>query len=171
MTEPITLRPLDDTDSIPPITRLLRDAYAALADMGFRYLATHQDDETTAKRLRQGQPVIAELDGRIVGTVTLYPPRDESPCVWYMRPEVWSFGQFAVEPGLQRSGVGTRLLEWIERRAAEQGAEELALDTAEGATHLRAWYTRLGYRDVGYATWEVTNYRSVIMSKRLVTGE
>ncbi|MBW1796697.1 MAG: GNAT family N-acetyltransferase, partial [Deltaproteobacteria bacterium] len=47
------------------------------------------------------------------------------------------------------------------------GASELALDTAEQATHLINWYERLGYRFIEYVDWDVTNYRSVIMSKRV----
>ena len=53
--------------------------------------------------------------------------------------------------------------------AERDGAAELALDTAEPARHLIDWYTRLGYRFIEYAQWDVTNYRSVVMSKRLVT--
>ena len=43
----------------------------------------------------------------------------------------------------------------------------LALDTAEGATHLIDWYAKLGFEFVEYTQWEVTNYRSVIMAKPL----
>ena len=55
----------------------------------------------------------------------------------------------------------------IEQRALQQGATELALDTAEGATHLIRWYERLGFRFIQHVSWDETNYRSVVMSKRL----
>jgi hypothetical protein len=55
-----------------------------------------------------------------------------------------------------------------EREARRLGTTDLALDTAEGATHLIRWYEQLGYRTVDYTRWDVTNYRSVIMNKRLV---
>lgn len=55
----------------------------------------------------------------------------------------------------------------VEARAAETGAVEIALDTAEPATHLVAWYGRRGYRLIEHAQWGHTNYRSVIMSKRV----
>ena len=48
---------------------------------------------------------------------------------------------------------------------------ELACDTAEGATHLIALYTKQGFQKVGMADWEGTNYKSVIFSKTLLESE
>jgi GNAT superfamily N-acetyltransferase len=135
--------------------------------MGFRYLATHQDDATTLKRLQRGFAFIAELDGTLAGTITLRPAPVQSDCGWYLQPGVFSFGQFAVRPDLQRCGIGLRLLQFIEQQARERGATELALDTAEEAIHLRQWYARLGFRCVGYVSWPDTNYRSIVLSKQL----
>jgi DNA-binding winged helix-turn-helix (wHTH) protein len=44
---------------------------------------------------------------------------------------------------------------------------ELALDTAETADDLIAFYTRRGYRFVDHVRWDAVNYRSVVLSKRL----
>ena len=52
-------------------------------------------------------------------------------------------------------------------RAAESGAEEIALDTAEEASHLASWYERCGYRFVEHAQWLGKTYRSVIKSKAI----
>jgi ribosomal protein S18 acetylase RimI-like enzyme len=60
-------------------------------------------------------------------------------------------------------------MELVEDRARRTGADEIALDTAEEAGVLIAWYQRLGYRLVDTADWEITNYRSVVLSKRLRT--
>jgi hypothetical protein len=57
---------------------------------------------------------------------------------------------------------------WVEARAREKGIAELALDTSEHAEALIAMYTRRGYRFIEYARWKSVNYRSVILSKRLV---
>jgi GNAT superfamily N-acetyltransferase len=165
--QPLLIRDLGPDDAIEPITVLLHAAYRALANLGFRYFASHQDDATTRRRLCSGFPLIAELDGVIVATVTLYATAVQSDCAWYVRPGVFRFGQFAVRPDLQREGLGSRLLRIIEQRAGEKGATELALDTAEGATHLRCWYERLGFRFVEYVSWPETNYRSVVLSKQL----
>ncbi len=164
----IHIRPLNEEDAIPAITQLLHAAYAPLAAMNFRYTATHQDDEVTRSRLLRGLPWIAELDGEIVATVTLYPePTPASDCSWYRKTGVSTFGQFAVRPDLQRLGLGGQLIALLEREAIAYGASELALDTAEGALHLILWYEKLGFRFIEFMDWSTTNYRSVVMSKTL----
>jgi GNAT superfamily N-acetyltransferase len=163
----VAIRDYRAADSVPEITALLHDAYAELAGAGFRYLATHQTEEVTARRLGRGFPLIAEMDGRIVGTVTLYPSRTDHPIEWYRRPNVCYFAQFGVKADLQRQGIGVRLLRAVEEQARLRGAVELACDTAEGAQHLRAWYGREGFREVGSMDWPETNYVSVVLSKTL----
>lgn len=166
--EKIIIRSYRQDDAIPPITRLLHAAYASLAAMGLRYTATYQDDEVTLRRLTRGLAFVAELDGEIVATVTLYPgPAADDLCQWYRREDVAHFGQFAVKTDLQRQGIGGRLVSLMEDKAAELGACELALDTAEPAIHLREWYEGLGFRQVETVQWGSTNYRSVILSKSL----
>ena len=148
MNERISIRPFLPADPVSAITALLHAAYASLAKMGFRYLATHQDDVTTLCRLQRGFPFVAEMDGVIIATITLRSPVAQSECSWYCQQGVYSFGQFAVRPDLQKRGIGLRLIQFVEDRAREQGAEELSLDTAEGALHLRQWYERLGFRQI-----------------------
>jgi len=89
----------------------------------------------------------------------------------YDREDVSVLSQFAVEPQFQRHGLGGQLLTWAERRASALGAAEVAVDTAEGAAHLIAFYRARGYHPIDYAQWDHTNYRSVILSKRLETEE
>lgn len=164
----VTIRPLAATDSISELTALLHRAYAPLAERGMEYLATHQDDDTTRCRTAEGECFVAvHDDGRIVGTIVLIPAHGPGDVPYYDRPDVACFGQFAVEPALQGAGIGARLMDTVERRAAETGAREIALDTAETAVELIATYTRRGYRVVAGADWDVTNYRSVIMSRAL----
>ena len=167
----LVIRDYRRSDSIPEITELLHEAYSELARMGFRYVATHQSEDVTARRLERGFPLIAEMDGRMVGTITLYPSRPDHPVEWYRRPDVCHFGQFGVRPNLQRQGIGLELLRAAEASARARGAVEIACDTAEGATHLRAWYEREGYRFVQMMDWPATNYVSVVLSKRLASRE
>lgn len=161
------IRDLAETDSITAITALLHAAYAPLSTRGLRYHASHQDDATTLRRLRRGIPFVADNGGEIIGTVTLYRPSSDSPCEWYRRPDVYHFGQFAVRPDLQRKGIGLQMYKRVESTARSLGATELALDTAEAAAQLRRWYKSLGFRFVQFTSWDVTNYRSVVLSKSL----
>lgn len=162
----VIIRAIEESDSVSEITKLLHRAYKRLLDMGLRFVATAQPEEETRERLFSGESFVAEKDGRIVGTITLYPVSD-GDCEWYGRPGVMHFGQYAVEPELQGAGIGKALLEFVEKRAREQGAKEIALDTSENATHLVELYSARGYRKVGNVKWESVNYRSVILSKTL----
>ena len=157
-------------DGVAALTLLLRRAYAPLAAGGMKFVATWQGPDITLNRIRESECYIALQGDRLVGTINFKAPATTRGCGWYDRPEVASFGQFGVEPDLQGAGVGRALLSVVEARAIEVGAAELALDTAEPAAHLQALYRRWGYRRVGWADWEETNYRSVIMSKALPRG-
>jgi GNAT superfamily N-acetyltransferase len=164
----IQISALDEHDSLEALTALLHRAYAELGAMGFRYKAVDQGVEITRARISNGECYVAVYGGELVGTAVLLPPSwRPAHCEWYRRPEVAVLSQFAVEPQLQRRGLGSRLISHLEARAAELGAEELTINTAEGATHLVGLYERRGYRHIGHAQWEHTNFRSVLLSKRL----
>lgn len=164
----ISLRAWTPQDSIGELTDLLHRAYAELGEMGMRFIATYQDEETTARRIAGAECTLAFREGRMVGTVTLRPPARTSGCTWYDRPDVASFGQFCVDPELRRIGLGSALLDYVEARAAQLGAAEIACDTAENATHLVRMYEARGYRFIEYADWQpLTNFRSVVLSKTL----
>lgn len=163
----VELRRLTEGDSLGELTSLLNRAYAELAEQGLRYVATWQDATITAKRIREGECWVAHADGRLVGTITFRPPGTLGGCAWYERTDVASFGQLGVDPDWRGRRIGTRLVELAERRAQEMGAAEVALNTAEPAEHLVAWYTRRGYRVVDHADWPHLNYRSVILSLTL----
>lgn len=166
-TDAIRIRRLAPTDSLADLTALLNRAYKQLLDMGLRYVATWQDEQVTRRRIENAECWVAEQGGRIVGTITLYPPGRGKGHAFYERPDVAKIGQFGVEPGLQGTGIGSRLMDRVEERARELGAAELAGDTAEPAEHLHRFYARRGYRLVGRTRWEVVNYESVILSKTL----
>jgi GNAT superfamily N-acetyltransferase len=165
----VRLRLLAPSDDIAELTALLHRAYAGLAQRGMRFLASHQDEVRTLRRISAGECwlAVAGSGGTIVGTIVLKNAERTSGSPWYDRPAVACFGQFAVKPEWQGRGVGSRLVDQVERRARAKGITELALDTAEGAEDLRRFYERRGYRFVEYAQWTEVNYRSVIMTKSL----
>ncbi|MAE72356.1 MAG: hypothetical protein CME06_18040 [Gemmatimonadetes bacterium] len=73
MTTPTKIRRLDPGDDLGELTRLLHRAYADLARQGLRYVATHQDLETTRNRVAEGDCFVAEPDAlRALGAT---PPR------------------------------------------------------------------------------------------------
>ena len=137
------------------------------------------EDEATVKRLRRDggrvmlvpeNPRLAPFemrDGRIVGTITIYPPKPKHRTATYRDPHTHGFGQFAVEPALSGQGIGRRLHQAALEHALSQGARFMALDTAEPATDLIATYERWGYTIVERVQWGDTNYPSVLMRRAL----
>jgi GNAT superfamily N-acetyltransferase len=165
-TATVTIRKWCESDSIAHLTDLLHRAYKPLADMGLHFVATHQSENTTRGRIRHGC-FVAELDGQVIGTIAYHPPGTNYGCIWYDRNDIAYFGQFAVEPALQRTGIGSQLIKHVEDFARLDGATELGFDTSEHATHLIEYYRKRGYRFVQHVTWDEVNYRSAVMSKRL----
>ena len=163
----VEIRRWSESDGVQELTELLHRAYAQLARLGFLYHASWQDAATTRRRLSKGLPLVAMCGESIVGTITLYLPPNVSGCDWYDRGDVACFGQFGIEPSLQRHGIGSQLLDAIESEARKQRVRNLSLDTAKGADHLITLYKRRGFVPVGFADWDVTNYRSIIMNKVL----
>lgn len=149
------------------MTALVRAAYQQLADMGFRYWGTWQDENDTRQRCSEGHCLVVEDQGNLIGTVTVKQSKDAGDPGWYLRDGVWIVTQFAVLPALQSKGIGSRLMEEAERYVFDQGGVECALDTAEGAAQLIDYYAKRGYRRVDSVDWDGTNYVSVVMSKRI----
>ncbi|WP_010586710.1 GNAT family N-acetyltransferase [Schlesneria paludicola] len=164
----LLIRPISESDSLEQLTELLHRAYSRLAAMGLQYLASRQTVDITREKVARGECFVMLVSEKVVGTILLIPPTTVVPyCDWYNRPDVAMGCQFAVEPALQGLGFGSRLLERIEERARTLGASELTVDTAEQAIHLVEFCTLRGYRPVGFEHWNHTNYRSVLLSKRL----
>ncbi len=166
----VRIREIAATDSIAELTALLHRAYAPLGAMGLNYTAVDQSAETTARRVAEGLCHVATRGDALVGTVVVGGPYERNECAYYLRPGVASVQQFAVDPRLQGGGVGRLLLARAEAWARAQGRTEIALDTAEPATHLVDFYRRLGYAHVGHTQWSGKVYRSVVMSKPLARG-
>jgi GNAT superfamily N-acetyltransferase len=163
----IEIKLLNKEVSLAELTSLVHRSYRQLASLGFKYWATHQSVEDTKKRIEKGECYVGFADKKMVATVTLNDPNKIGGHPWYDKTNVTSFSQFAVDPEYQRKGIGSKLMDFLEQRAIEIGVEEIACDTAEGATHLIDMYIVRGYRVVGKANWDITNYTSVILSKKL----
>lgn len=163
MAEGFQIRLWREDDDVESMTALLHRAYAALAERGLRFTATHQAPEVTRRRLENGIAYVAEDAGRVVGTATLYRPEERWGVPLYREPGVWHFGQFGVEPEWKGHGIGRALHETLVARAREDGAEKMAMDTAAPAEELIATYRRWGYEVVDRIKFDSVNYESVIL--------
>ena len=165
----ITIRPFSENDSVEELTGLLHKSYKSLLDAGWHHVAGWQDEKMTAHHISTGECFIAGLNGKMIGTILLYGDFSDKGDIpdLYKRKDVKVFGKFAVDPEHQKSGVGGLLLEFAENHAKEQGIKEIALDTSEETTHLIEFYKKRDYKFICHHQWKITNFRSVVMSKKL----
>lgn len=67
-------------------------------------------------------------------------------------------------------GIGSRLLAWVEDRARKAQAPMLRLDCVESNAALRAYYGRLGFREVGRRDFEGPWFSATLLEKSLTTA-
>jgi GNAT superfamily N-acetyltransferase len=77
------------------------------------------------------------------------------------------FGKFAVDPDYQYQGLGGMLMDFIEDYARLQGKKQIILDTSDKAQHLIDYYSKRGYKYIQLWKWDIVNYSSVVMGKKL----
>ncbi len=165
----VHVRPFHPRDAAP-LTTLLHEAYGQLAAMGLNFTAVDQDEATTVSRARAGHCLVAEIEGRIVGTGTFsMPPYAPLIAQWAPAAEpgtVW-LNQLAVDPSRQGLGVARSIFDVGLAWSRVHGAKVIGLDTAEPATHLVELYRRWGFEARGTIQWEGKTYRSVVMTREL----
>jgi GNAT superfamily N-acetyltransferase len=131
---------------LPAVRRVLLAAYqqyaTAMPPAVFgRYLAELLDVEA---RAGVGRILVAEVGGRVVGTVTYYPDAAAEGLGW---PAGWAgLRALGVEPAARGQGVGRALMEACRRRAEAGGAEVLCLHTDPFMTAAVAIYAAMGFR-------------------------
>lgn len=110
--------PLPDADQPPP-------ELPDLADIADRFLRAG------------GDFLVAEVGGHLVGTAGLLPAEGNMADVVLVR----------VHPALRRRGIGTALLEAVERRAEGLGVHRLNLDVGDAQPDAVAFYLASGFHE------------------------
>jgi ribosomal-protein-alanine N-acetyltransferase len=81
--------------------------------------------------------VVAVEQERLVGFAIMEYQQDEAHLVL-----------FAVEPSARRAGIGSALIRWLETSALTAGIGVIRLEARVRNVAARAFYSRLGYREV-----------------------
>jgi GNAT superfamily N-acetyltransferase len=142
--EKTAVRPATTADH-PEIREMLHAAYAPYAariapEVYERYLADLLDLDRHA---RDGELLVAEIDGRIAGYAAYYPDAALQHMSW---PRGWASGRgLAVRPSARGRGVASTLITEVTRRARDSGAPVFAFHTSAFMTTAVALYERLGY--------------------------
>jgi ribosomal protein S18 acetylase RimI-like enzyme len=110
--------------------------------------------ENYEKVIQQDRVVVAESSDGIADVLVLAETADGFRVM-----------NVAVDPKLQKSGVGKRLLEFAEAEARRLGYDSIYLSTQEKMTENQALYSRIGYRE--YDRRIEDGYARVYMRKML----
>jgi predicted N-acetyltransferase YhbS len=87
--------------------------------------------------------LVAELDGKVVGTVAVWRPRAPESEAWL--PEACDLRHLAFDPLVQGRGLSGPLLDEAERRARAMGAKYVCLHVRRGNKGVASLYMRRGY--------------------------
>lgn len=135
----------DDTELMSELAALINDVYA-VAEHG---LWTAGAKRTTVEEVqaitRAGQLVVARAGTAIAGCVRTQ----------HLAPDLGELGMLAVAFDYRSTGVGRRLVEFVEQRSRDAGHTTMQLEllVPREGTHpskaaLDKWYSRIGYRRV-----------------------
>jgi len=93
----------------------------------------------------QGDIIVAEADGAIVGAVAYFAP-GTSPRPDFFEPEWPIVRMLVVDPAARGRGLGRRLTDECIGRARRDGAAVIALHTSPAMASALALYLRMGFK-------------------------
>lgn len=136
----LTIRPARD-DELDAVAALVVEAYAEYAaHMSPDAWSTFAQDIANVRgRMVDAELVVAERDGELVGSVTLYTD--------WRGAQQGSYGVrlLAVPPTHRGTGVGRALMEYCIARAEQDGMQRVVLTTTQEMESARDLYERLGF--------------------------
>ena len=103
-----------------------------------------EDMMDVRRRLNESQLIVAELDGQLAGTVTLYLDAKHSSLEGWVNG--WAgIRLLAVHPAHRGRGIGRALMEECIRRCRKQGIATIGLHTTEMMDVARRMYEKMGF--------------------------
>jgi ribosomal protein S18 acetylase RimI-like enzyme len=132
----VTIRPATAGD-IPAIVDIVDRAYGGYVSLIGRRPGPMDDDYSA--RVGSGEVFVAcDAGGRLCGLIVLVPAADHV-----------LIENVAVDPELQGSGIGRRLLAFAEEFASRSGLAEIRLYTNVKMTSNQRLYRSLGFEETG----------------------
>ncbi len=115
--------------------------------------------DSVAARIAQGGALICEAGADVVG------------CAFCSPEDGYLYvGRFGVVPEYRRAGIGARLLDAAERRAADLGFTRVRLNVRLILDNLRAYYESHGYTPVAYLTHEGYPGPTYVQMEKVLPG-
>ena len=137
----VSIRPIGPNDyaEVSTIWREVLDVPYVTAEWAASFYEEVKDDVNY-------ETYVAEADGRVVGLVTTVVTKSiEFPKDGYTK-----VNGLAVLPEYQGRGIGRKLLETVEARAAERGAGHIVLASGMQRTEAHKFYECVGYKKTSF---------------------
>jgi ribosomal protein S18 acetylase RimI-like enzyme len=134
------------SDELDEVSLLLKDAYQQYENIirPEAWKSYLEDIIDVRSRLGESDLIVAELDHRLAGCVTLYLDGSHSfPEAW---PQGWAVVRLlAVHPAYRGHGIGRALMEECIRRCRQAKVAAIGLHTTEAMDIARQMYERMGF--------------------------
>lgn len=134
------------SDELDEVSLLLRDAYQQYENFirPEAWKSYLEDIMNVRSRLGESDLIVAEVNHRLAGCVTLYLNGAQS------MPEVWHRGSavlrlLAVHPAYRDQGIGRALMEECIRRCRQAKVAAIGLHTTDAMDIARKMYERMGF--------------------------
>jgi len=132
-------------DELDEVSLLLKDAYRQYENIirPEAWQSYLEDIVDVRSRLGKSDLIVAELDYRLAGCVTLYLDLSSFPEAW---PRDWAVVRLlAVHPEYRGKGIGRALMEECIRRCRQSKVAAIGLHTTEAMDIARNMYERMGF--------------------------
>jgi ribosomal protein S18 acetylase RimI-like enzyme len=156
----LVIRPADP-DEGETVGAFTEQVYRDGGFAGDGYAAVLRDG---ARRVREAVVLVAVLDGRLVGSVTVATPRTAYANI--ARDDELEVRMLAVAPDVRRQGIAGRLMDAAEARAAKLGLRKVVLSTDPGMREAHRLYERRGYVRQPERDWETVVKPNISAPKR-----
>jgi GNAT superfamily N-acetyltransferase len=130
----------------PALAELLRKAYVSNTELGIHFAAAHADTEAAKKHIANNICYFLEEEGQLLGTISLRMPWGPNPGP----AGVPHIGWLAVSPTAGKKGIGSSLLDFIEKNIARDQLKcpAVTLGTAVEHPWLPQLYEKRGYEKI-----------------------
>jgi len=122
---------------------------------GRGHWSSHVTEASVLRGIASSRVLIGRSDSRLIATLRLATKKpwaiDPKYFVAVRRPLY--LHEIAIDPELQRHGVGRRLIEEAKMIATRWPSDAIRLDAYDGAMGAGAFYAKCGFREVGRATY------------------
>ncbi len=108
---------------------------------------------------RETMVLIASIDGVFSG-FAIMKFRDEASHLFLL----------AVEPRLQRTGIGKALLAWLEKSCLTAGMRHIRVELRANNSNARKFYERAGFRFIGQVAGYYDNREAAIVMVKTLTN-